>query len=184
MFLYIHGFLSSSQSSKAQYLKQWLQQQGRADEWLCPDLSPNPEKAIQQLRALIINCKQPLKLVGSSLGGFYATILSEEFNLKAVAINPAVTPHLLLKDKIGVHKAWHCDENISFTQQDVNALKAMDVQMIKHPDNLLLMIEKGDEVLDYRLALDLYKDCNQMIFNGGDHRFSRFEQLLSFIDQF
>ncbi len=184
MFLYIHGFLSSSQSAKAQQLKQWLQQQGRADEWLCPDLSPNPEKAIQQLRELIQNCLQPVKLVGSSLGGFYATILSEEFNLKAVLINPAVKPHLLLKEKIGIHKAWHCNKHISFTKQDVNALEQMNIQQIQNPNNFLLMIEKDDETLDSQLALELYKDCNQVIFNGGNHSFSRFKQVLYLIDEF
>ncbi|MBS9783408.1 MAG: hypothetical protein KGV46_02520 [Pasteurella sp.] len=184
MFLYIHGFLSSSQSAKAQQLKQWLRQQGREEEWLCPDLSPNPEIAMQQLREIVQNCKQPPKLVGSSLGGFYATILSEEFNLKAVVINPAVKPYLLLKEKIGIHKAWHSEQNIIFTKQDVDILNNMDIEVIKNPNNFLLMVEKEDETLDYKLALDLYKDCNQLIFNGGNHSFSRFKQVLALIDEF
>ncbi len=184
MLLFIHGFLSSSKSSKAQKLKCYLQAQGRENEWLCPDLSANPEKAMQQLRALIQSCKQPLKLVGSSLGGFYATILSEEFDLKAILINPAVKAGSVLESRIGVHKAWHSDDNIIFTQQDVDALNNMDVIQISKPNNFLVMLEKEDETLDYRWALERYKDCNQLVFNGGNHSFSRFEQVLTLIDAF
>ncbi|MDP8079241.1 YqiA/YcfP family alpha/beta fold hydrolase [Phocoenobacter skyensis] len=184
MFLYIHGFLSSSQSAKAQQLKQWLSQQGRAQEWICPDLPADPKLAIQLLRKQIISLDQPVKLVGSSLGGFYATILSEEFDLKAVLINPAVRAGELLKQKIGVHKAWHSSENLSFTQQDVDTLNEMTPYVIQHPNNFLLMIEKEDETLDYRQAIELYKECNQLILNGGNHSFSRFKQLITFIDEF
>ncbi|MBR0574315.1 MULTISPECIES: YqiA/YcfP family alpha/beta fold hydrolase [Pasteurellaceae] len=184
MFLYIHGFLSSSKSTKAQQLKKWLQQQGREEEWFCPDLLPNPQLAMQQLRELIFHTEKPIKLVGSSLGGFYATILSEEFDLKAILINPAVKVGKVLESRIGSHKAWHSNSNIIFTQRDVDILNNMDVREITKPNNFLLMIEKGDEILNYQLALTLYKDCNQLIFNDGNHGFSRFEKVLDLIDQF
>lgn len=187
MYLFIHGFLSSSKSQKAQQLKRWLEEQDRGEEWLCPDLSSNPQLAIAYLRNLIIALikeGKSVKLVGSSLGGFYATILSEEFDLKAILINPAVKAGKVLESRIGRHKAWHSDNNVIFTQQDVDALNKMDVTQIAKPDNFLLMVERDDETLDYHLALHLYKNCNQLIFNGGNHSFSRFEQVLGLIDTF
>ncbi len=184
MLLYIHGFLSSSQSAKAQQLKQWLAAQGREKEWCCPDLPPNPTLAMQLLREKVMMTEQPIKLIGSSLGGFYATALSEEFNLKTVLVNPAINPGRLLKEKIGTHKAWHSSDDVIFTQADVNALNAMYVETIKNPDNFFMMVEKSDDTLDYRQAVDYYKNCNQLIFNHGNHNFSRFEQVLSLIDRF
>ncbi len=127
---------------------------------------------------------QPITLVGSSLGGFYATILSEQFNLKAIVINPSVHPDVTLKNKIGKQKAWHTDDDIMFTQDDVETLAKYKVKTIRHTDNFLLMVEKGDETLDYRQATEFYRDCNQLIFNRGNHGFSRFQQVLPLIDTF
>ncbi len=183
MILYIHGFLSSPLSSKAQELKKWLEQQGKADTFICPQLSANPTLAIEQLIAIINNTKEPLILVGSSLGGFYATYLSQKFNLKAVLINPAVNPDEVLANKVGVHKAWHSEDNIVFSADDLNNLKNFYTK-IESPNNILLMIEKDDEVLDYQKALHYYKDCNQLIFNNGDHSFTRFKEVISLIDYF
>ncbi len=196
MLLYIHGFLSSSQSTKAQQLKQWLAERGRDDEWLCPDLSANPLEAMATLSQIIEktieqnrkkdNGSSPkmLKLVGSSLGGFYATCLSERYNLKAVLINPSTNPAQTLASRIGTHKAWHSEDEVEFTHDDVEALQQMRPTTIDNPDNFLLMIEKNDETLDYRLAIERYQDCNQLIFNHGDHSFTRFKQVLELIDRF
>ncbi len=192
MLLYIHGFLSSSQSSKAQQLKQWLTERGRADEWLCPDLSAHPVEAMETLSEIVENViekstkdgSQPLKLIGSSLGGFYATCLSEKYNLKAVLINPSTNPAETLASRIGTHKSWHSDDMVEFTHEDVQALKAMRPQAIHNPDNFLLMVEKNDETLDYKLAIERYQDCNQLIFNHGDHSFTRFGQVLELVDGF
>lgn len=184
MYLYIHGFLSSSQSAKAQQFKQWLALRAREDEWYCPDLPADPKAAMQLLTKIITSVEQQPKLVGSSLGGFYATSLAEQFKLKAILINPAVHPSQLLQMKIGTHKAWHSDAQIVFTQAHIDALNHIEVDSITHPDNMLLMVEKGDETLDYCQALELYKDCHQLIFNGGNHSFSRFEQVLHLIDAF
>lgn len=187
MFVYIHGFLSSSQSSKAQQFKQWLIEQGRESEWICPDLPSNPKLALNLLSDIITDLQQqgkPIKLVGSSLGGFYATVLSEQFNLKAVVINPSVNPDITLKNKIGTQKAWHTDTDVEFTQADVDTLTKNKVKSISHTDNFFLMVEREDETLDYREATEFYRDCNQLIFNHGNHGFSRFEQVLSLIDVF
>lgn len=184
MYLYIHGFLSSSRSSKAQQLKRWLAEQGREKSWLCPDLPIDPTAAMTMLREYLMTIDQPVKLVGSSLGGFYATKLSEEFDLKAVLINPAVHAGKILEQSTGSHQSWHEGEPLEFTSADVDALNAIDTQGIKYPDNIFLMVEKDDETLDYREAVDFYRDCHQLVFNGGNHSFTRFRQVLPLIEQF
>ena len=184
MFLVIHGFTSSSQSHKAQVLKQWLIEQGREEEWICPDLPIDPAQAIQQLQYIIEQAPQPPKLVGSSLGGFYATVLSAQYSLKAIVINPAVNAGLVLRRAIGPQKAWHSEDTYEFTQAHVDSLNAMDLLAPANPDNIFLMAEMGDETLDWQRAAAFYRDCHQLIFRDGDHGFSRFQQVIPLIDAF
>ncbi len=184
MILYIHGFLSSSKSAKAQQLKTWLEQQSRGEEFICPDLSPHPQQAMATLTKIVKSTQQPLKLVGSSLGGFYATCLSERYDLKAVVINPSTNPAVTLAKRIGKQKAWHSEEMVEFTPDDVQTLKAMRYENLAKPDNFLLMVEKADETLNYQKAVAYYADCNQLIFNHGNHSFSRFQQVLTLVDGF
>ncbi len=184
MFLYLHGFRSSPQSTKAQQFRQWLAQQGREAEWLCPALPPDPEQAIAQLEALIEQFDTRLKLVGSSLGGFYATVLAARYQRKAVVINPAVHAGLVLRTAVGPQQGWHDAEAFEFTQAHVDALHAMDLIAPRYPENILLLQETGDEVLDWRTAVDFYRDSHQLVLRGGDHSFTRFSTVLALIDQF
>lgn len=184
MLLYIHGFNSTSGSGKAQELKKWLEAQGRGDEWVCPDLPHQPAAAIAELARIIEAAKTPVKLIGSSLGGFYATVLAGRYGLRAVLINPSVHPQLLLRDALGPQKNWHTGEEYEFTQSHLNALAAMDEPAPAQPTNLLLMVESGDEVLDYKDAVAYYRDSHQILLQGGNHGFSRFVDLLTFIDAF
>ncbi|WP_020558451.1 YqiA/YcfP family alpha/beta fold hydrolase [Thiofilum flexile] len=184
-WLYIHGFNSSSQSGKAQETKRYLAAQGRETDWLCPDLSHYPDEAIQQLTHIIEQLPEPPVLIGSSLGGFYATVLVSRFNLKAVLINPAVNPSQLLKPAINtLQKSWYGDSTYIFTQAHLDQLIALELSTPHYPDNILMMQEKGDEVLDWEKAVAYYSDCHQLIFNGGDHGFSRYRMVLSLIDHF
>ena len=184
MFLYLHGFRSSPLSTKAQQFRQWLADRGREDEWICPDLSNDPQQAIEQLETLIENADVKPKLVGSSLGGFYATVLSARYGLKAVVINPAVHAGLVLRDAVGTQSGWHDDEAFEFTQAHVDALNAMDLLAPKYPEKILLMQETGDEVLDWRTAVDFYRASHQLVFRGVDHGFTRLGDVLELIDRF
>lgn len=189
MYLYIHGFNSSSLSHKTQVLKQWLEKQGRGDEWHSPDLPHRPREAIEVLSKIIEELtdgdkgKQP-KLVGSSLGGFYANVLAAKYNLKAIVINPAVYPDILLKQELGMQTLWYSEETYELTQTHLDELKGLRPKDPGNPDNIFLMQEKGDEVLDWRQAVEFYKNCHQLIFRGGDHSFTHFEDVLELIDRF
>lgn len=184
MFLYLHGFRSSPLSTKAQQFRQWLAERDRENEWICPALSHDPQRSIEQLGAIIENSNTELKLVGSSLGGFYATVLSARYDLKAVVINPAVHAGLVLRDAVGPQSGWHDDAPFEFTQAHVDALHAMDLLAPKYPEKILLMQETGDEVLDWRTAVDFYRNSHQLVFQGGDHSFTRFTDVLELIDRF
>lgn len=184
MWLYIHGFRSSSLSGKAQESKRWLAAQGREHEWICPDLSHEPLLALQQLEQIIQQAPEPPLLIGSSLGGFYATVLVARFGLKAVVINPAVHPALILRPALGWQTNWKGDGQFEFTQAHLDQLQAMDLSAPQHPEQILLLQERGDEVLDWRDAVNFYRDCHQLVFLGGDHGFTRFRDVLPLIDRF
>ena len=184
MILYIHGFRSSSLSGKAQETKRWLAAQGREQEWVCPDLPPYPLEAMQVLDDLVNSAKEPPKLIGSSLGGFYATVLVARYGLKAVVINPAVHPGLVLRPALGTITSFYGDEQYQFTEQHLQELHTLDLPAPLHPENILFMQERGDEVLDWQAGLAYYRDCHQLVFAGGDHGFTRYRAVLDLIDHF
>ena len=184
MILYIHGFRSSSLSGKAQETKCWLAAQGRGHEWVCPDLPPYPLEAMQVLDDLVNSAKEPPKLIGSSLGGFYATVLVARFGLKAVVVNPAVHPGLVLRPALGTITSFYGDEQYQFTEQHLQELHALDLPAPLHPENILFMQERGDEVLDWQAGLAYYRDCHQLVFAGGNHGFTRYPAVLDLIDHF
>ena len=185
MILYIHGFNSSSGSSKAQQLLAWLKAQGREEDFACPDLPHRPVQAIALLERVMANSATPVRLIGSSLGGFYATVLAARHVLvKAALVNPAVHPQLLLRDALGSNRNYYTEQTYDFTQSHLDELAGFDLPQPGHPENLLLLAETGDNVLDYRDAMNYYRECHQMIFQGGDHGFTRFAELLPFIVAF
>lgn len=184
MFLYIHGFNSSPLSRKTQQFRHWLAERGREYEWVCPDLPHQPATAFAQLCKLVEQAESAPKLVGSSLGGFYATALSARYDLKAVVINPAVHAPLVLRHALGIQTGYYDDTQYEFTQQHLDELQALDLLAPADPDKILLMQETGDEVLDWQTAVDYYRDCHQLVFRGGDHSFTRFVDVIELIDRF
>lgn len=175
MLLYIHGFNSSAQSGKARELGDWLNQRGLGEAYVCPDLPHRPAQAIQLLEDLIASSSTPVKLIGSSLGGFYATCLAEKHGLKTVLVNPCVACHQKLVGFVGqTQKNWHSGEEYVFSAEHAAELNACAVTTITRPERYLLLAETGDAVLDYREAVGYYTGAQQIVLEGGDHGFSRF----------
>jgi predicted esterase YcpF (UPF0227 family) len=108
-------------------------------------------------------------LIGSSLGGFYATHVAERFGLKTVLLNPAVRPHDLLHDYLGVHRNLYTGEEIVVEPRHLDELRALDVQALADPSRYFLIATTGDEVLDYRQAVAKYRGARQLVIEGGDH---------------
>jgi len=183
MLIYIHGFNSSPASAKAQLLERKLEALGRAAEFSAPALPHRPAEAAALLDALV--ARHPgAAAVGSSLGGYYATWLAEKRGLRAVLVNPAVRPHELLRPALGVQRNFHTGAEYEFTQRHLNELAALEVPAITHPERYLLMVETGDEVLDYRRAVARYRGCRQVVIEGGDHGFSDFADYLDTVLEF
>lgn len=184
MLIYIHGFNSSARSFKAGLLRDRMVQLGLGAGYACPELAHRPQQAIAQLEALITGSpRAATALVGSSLGGFYATWLAEKYGLKAVLVNPAVRPYELLRDYVGPQKNIYTGAGYEFTAQHLDELRELEVATIT-PERYLLMVQTGDEVLDYRQAVAKYRGAQQIVIEGGDHGFSSFAAYLDTVLRF
>ena len=171
--LYIHGFNSAPASRKASQLIAVMDRLGLSDHLRVPALHHHPREAIGQLEAAISQLGRPL-LVGSSLGGYYATHLAERHGLKALLINPAVSPHRMFDGHLGTQKNLYTDEAWELTHDHVTALAALEVPAPQDPQRYQVWLQTGDETLDYRLAQQYYRACALRIQAGGDHSFQGF----------
>lgn len=184
MLIYIHGFNSSAQSGKAREMAAWMAQRGLGEAYACPDLPHRPAQAIALLEDLINRSNGPAKLIGSSLGGFYATYLAEKHDLKAVLVNPCVGCHAKLAAYLGqAQKNWHTGDEYVFSAAHLADLQSLAVSPVRK-QNYYLLVETGDEVLDYREAVALYVGARQVVLEGGNHGFTRFSEYLPSILEF
>jgi uncharacterized protein len=181
VILYLHGFNSSPQSHKAQVLGRFMAQRGLASGYACPALPPLASEAIRELERSLPEGN--LCLIGSSLGGFYATYLAEKHGAKAVLINPAIEPHLGLRAYLGAQKNLHTGEPYELTEAHLCEWQKLVVPRIT-PGRYLLLVETGDEVLDYRQAVRRYAGCEQVVVEGGDHSLQSFPRHLPRILEF
>lgn len=181
--IYIHGFNSSPDARKAQLTWEYLRDRGVAINFLAPQLSVYPAEAYQQLCAMIEEGVKPVTLIGSSLGGFYATALAEKYDLRAVLINPAVRPWQMSGLFIGEHEQPHTGERYTLTAGHMRELEALDVPAPGKPLNLMVMLQTGDDALDYRQAVEKYSTCRLFVEGGGSHTFEHYERYLPDIMQ-
>lgn len=176
--LYIHGFLSSPQSYKALQMKAWVSEHRPDITFHCPFLTPYPAQCAKVLIGIVeeaIAKQEPIYLMGSSMGGFWATYLAECYHLPAVLINPAVDVLNLMPKYLGQHlQNYHTSDSYYLKEDDLVQLSHYDTPNIHHHKNYWLFVQEGDETLDYRLAVKKYKQCRQTVEVGGDHSFKNF----------
>lgn len=178
MILYIHGFLSAPQSFKAQLIAARLAELGLPDAFTCPKLTGEPAEIIAIIERAVKAAPDEPALIGSSLGGFYATHVAERYGLRTVLLNPAVRPYELLQDYLGVQRNLYTGEEIVVEARHLDELRALDVAPLADPSRYFLIATTGDEVLDYRWAVEKYRGSRQLVIDGGDHSLNTFPAYL------
>ncbi len=150
----------------------------------CPQIASTPKKAIKQLESFFESAPtEQWCLIGSSLGGYFSTYLSEAFGIKAVLVNPAIKPYELLEDYVGEQVNPYTNESYMVEKSYLEDLISIEQQKIQK-NNYLVMVQTGDEVLDYKLAVEKFQQSSLIVQEGGDHSFTDFENMLPKIAEF
>lgn len=184
--LYLHGFRSSPRSFKARVMEQAVRTRHPGVHWWCPQLPPSPREAMAMVAAGIRGWpRERMAVVGSSLGGFYATWVAEETGCRAVLLNPAVDPARDLHGYVGVQSSWHDpDETFEVKPGFMQELRALERGPVRHPERYFAVIAKGDEVLDWREMAGRYPGIRIKLLEGGDHALSDFDAHLEEVLEF
>jgi predicted esterase YcpF (UPF0227 family) len=184
--LYLHGFRSSPLSAKAQRLAAWVQQHQPSVTWWCPQLPASPQAAAALITQGLRDWPRAnMAVVGSSLGGFYATWIAARTGCPAVLLNPAVHPARDLASHIGEQSAWHSPQETFFFQPEfVQELRDLDAGSLSRPERFYTLIAKGDELLDWREMSARYAGSQGLLLDGGDHALSDFDAHLAGVLRF
>ncbi|MEJ8854624.1 YqiA/YcfP family alpha/beta fold hydrolase [Variovorax robiniae] len=176
--LYLHGFRSSPNSTKAQVMARSVAASHPEVQWWCPQLPPSPREAIDMvMRGIASWPRDSMAVVGSSLGGFYATYVAGMTRCPAVLLNPAVDPARDLAHHIGTQVQWHDpSQQFYFRPEYIGELKALEVGQLPRPERCLAIVAKGDEVLDWREMSARYPGSRIKLLEKGDHALSDFER--------
>jgi predicted esterase YcpF (UPF0227 family) len=178
--LYLHGFRSSPKSFKAQRLAGWLAEHRPGLHWWCPQLPPSPREAMAMLLDGIAGWPaESAAVLGSSLGGFYATAVAQATGWPAVVMNPAVDPARDLAAYIGEQTAFHTpEERFYFRPAFIEELRALHAGPLRHPERFFALIAQGDELLSWEEMAARYAGAQQRIVAGSDHALSDFDEHL------
>jgi predicted esterase YcpF (UPF0227 family) len=188
--LHIHGFNSSPLSLKAEQTRKYMAKNFPSVGFYCPQLATTPAKAISQLEQLIKTqgANTQWCLIGSSLGGYFASYLASKYHCSAVLVNPAIAPYELLQDYIGEQVNPHTGEVYQVTEDHMQQLKRLEQTApaidCNEKNNYLVMVQTGDEVLNYQQAVEKYQYCRLIVQEGGDHSFINFDNCLPTISDF
>jgi predicted esterase YcpF (UPF0227 family) len=186
--LYLHGFRSSPQSTKARMTAARVATDHPGVTWWCPQLPPSPRDAMALIdRGIAGWPADRMAVVGSSLGGFYATAVAERLGCRAALLNPAIDPARDLSAHIGEQTAWHDPaERFFFRPEYIDELRALQPGPITRPERYFAVIAKGDELLDWREMTARYPGAHIRLLEGSDHALSDFDQhidaMLAFLD--
>ena len=184
--LYLHGFRSSPQSAKARMAQAWVAQHLPQVTWWCPQLPPSPAQAMAMvMRGIQDWPRASMGVIGSSLGGFYATCVAQATGCRQVVLNPAVHPARDLARHIGEQTSWHDpNERFFFESHFVDELGALESGALREPGKCMAVIAKGDELLDWREMTERYQGATIRLLEGGDHALSDFDQHIAQVFDF
>ena len=193
LLIYLHGLNSSPQSLKARETVQYIAANKLDMDIWVPDL-PNHAEDVRKLLARRIKKERALRavyIIGSSLGGYLGTWLMQrllyvypDIVTRLVLINPAVRPYELLESYLSPQTNFYTNETWMLTYDHVKALRTLETPFLDQPENILLLVQKGDETLDYRKAVLKYDGCPSVIQEGGNHGFEGYRDMLPAIFDF
>jgi uncharacterized protein len=181
MILYIHGYGGHGLGVKSSQLREYCK--SKNIPFLAPSLSYIPDLAIQTLEEIIENLSGDITLVGSSLGGFYSIYLATKYNLKAVLINPSIFPYETLLLTKGRFPHYYDGSTFEWNEKHIESLPQYEVQNVQD-ENFMLLLQKGDETLDYTKAVKKFPNAKQFVEEGGSHSFDGFERYFEKIVEF
>ena len=183
--IYLHGFLSSPQSIKAQQTQKFANEFYPDLSLEIPQLANYPADALEVIEEVVErHTGKQFCFIGSSLGGYLSTYMVQKLGGKAVLINPAVKPYELLADYLGEHVNPYSQQSFKLENSHIAELIALDVPLVGRSENFWVLLQTGDETLDYRQAEHKYQGAKMTIEQGGDHSFQDFERFLPEIFRF
>ncbi len=177
--IYLHGFNSAPQSVKGQILARAAAELAEPPRFQLPQLHHRPLHAMSEVCQWIdreVTARDEVTLIGSSLGGFYATFLAERYGARAVLINPAIRPHDDLRPFAGRQRNLYTGEEYEVTPAHFDELAELEVTRITRPERYFLLVRTGDELLDWRKAVQFYAGAFQYVAGGGDHGWTDFAE--------
>ncbi len=180
MIIYIHGFGSHGLGSKANAFRNYFE--GKGEAFIAPSLSYIPDLAIQTLEELI-ESYDDVKLIGSSLGGFYTLYLAQKYGLKAVLINLSIYPYITLEKVLGEAPSFYDESHFTWMESHLKMLKKYETDLVVQED-VLLLLQKGDETLNYKEAEAKLPNAKQSVEEGGSHSFDGIERYFDEVDDF
>ena len=182
--LYFHGFKSSSDSTKAKDLHKFISRRTRNTILITPNIHDNFHDAHDQIINLIESNQPNIFFMGSSLGGYYASFFSQKYNKKAVLINPAIPPLKDFEMHLGKNKNFSNGNKFIITKNDIDYIRSLSYKKILKPKNLMILLESGDEILNYNDASSYFSGSHIDILYGGDHSYSSFKEKFNKIQDF
>ena len=182
--LYFHGFASSSNSNKAKALKNYISKNYKNAEIIIPDIDNNFKLAVNQIHDLIDNAKHPIVFIGSSLGGYYASYFSSKFKTKSVLINPAIPPLKDFEMYLGENENYSTGEKFIITPEDIRYIRKMSYKKYANAENTYVLLESGDEVLNYKETAKYFSGSYLDIIYGGSHSYESLDEKLKNIVDF
>ena len=181
MVIYIHGFGGSGEGSKAISFRKYFKEQ--SIDFIAPSLSYIPELAIKTLEELIESYNKDVTLIGSSLGGFYTMYLSQKYSLKAVLLNPSISPYRTLNAYVGTAPSFYDNSSFNWNVNHIDMLKNY-IQEDIDKNMFLLLVQNGDELLNPQESIDKFCEGNMIVEEGGSHGFEGIEAHFKHIKDF
>jgi len=182
--LYFHGFASSSDSDKARIIKSYISKVSKKINMITPDLSNNFKEANNQINKLIDENKKDYVFMGSSLGGYYANFFGSINNSKVILINPAIPPLKGFEEYLGENQNYSTGEKFIVTKEDIKFLRSLEIKELNNQKNILVLLESGDEVLNFIETVKYFQGSNIDITFGGNHSYESIDAKLEKIVKF